>query len=146
MVSEQVTSPCKIFKAMAMISGSLVFRAATNALTRTTLTFDGDDQLRNHGEHFGTSLFKHVEYSLDSQESVRVLLFSDAFEEDGQVMVVVQLLDFNFPVNFILRTVLNSNWKITSVIESSEFTGRNVSCIECSSSGLLRCWLFLWLL
>ena len=65
MVSEQVTSACKIFKAMAMISGSLVFRAATNVVNGwEMLTFDGDDQLGNDWEHLGTSLFEHVEYSL----------------------------------------------------------------------------------
>lgn len=145
MVSEQVTRACKIFKAMAMISGSRVFRAAT--VTRQQLrmlTFDGDDQLGNHGQHLGTSLFEHVEYSLNSQESVWILLFSDALEEDGQVMVVVELLDFDFPVDFILGTVLNSNWKITSVIESSEFTWRDAPGVEGASSWLLRCWSILW--
>ena len=109
MVSEQVTSACKIFRAMAMISGSLVFRAAT-LVNNGTLTFDGDDQLGNHGQHLGSSLLKHVEYSLNSKESVWVLLLSDALEEDGQVVVVVKLLDFNFPVYFILRSMFNSNW------------------------------------
>jgi hypothetical protein len=66
MVSEQVTSACKIFKAMAMISGSLVFRAAINVVNGwEILTFDGDDQLGNDWEYLGTSLFKHIEYSLN---------------------------------------------------------------------------------
>jgi hypothetical protein len=74
------------------------------------LTFDGDDELGNDWEHLGTSLLEHVEDSLHGQESVWVLLFSDALEEDGQVVVVVQLLDFHFPVDFVLRAMLNSNW------------------------------------
>lgn len=51
-----------------MISGSLVFRAATrkNYTLYEMLTFDGDDQLGNDWEHLGTSLLEHVEYSLDS--------------------------------------------------------------------------------
>lgn len=149
MVSEQVTRACKILRAMAMISGSLVFRAATakvNGWGWEWLTLDGDDQLGNHGQHLGASLLEHVEYSLHGQESVWVLLLSDAFEEDGQVVVVVELLDFNFPVDFILRAVLDSDWEISSIIEPSEFTWRNVSCVECSSSGFLWCWLFLGLL
>lgn len=102
------------------------------------LTFDGDDQLGNHGEHLRTSLLQHVEDSLHGQEPVWVLLLPDALEEDGQVVVVVQLLDFHFPVDFILGAMLNSNWEISSIVESSEFTGRNGPSIECASLGFLR--------
>lgn len=112
----------------------------------TMLTLDGDDQLGNDWQHLGASLLEHVEYSLHSQESVWVLLLSDAFEEDGQVVMVVQLLDFHFPVDFILGTVLNGNWEISSIVESSKFTWRNVPSIEGASSWLLWCWLFLGLI
>lgn len=102
------------------------------------LTFDWDDQLGNNWEHLGTSLLEHVEYSLNSQESVWVLLFSDALEEDGQVVVVVELLDFDFPVDFILGTMLNSNWEISSIVKSSEFTWGNGPSVEGASLGFLR--------
>jgi hypothetical protein len=94
--------------------------------------------LRNDGQYLSTSLFEHVEDSLHSQKSVWVLLFSDAFEEDRQIMVVIELLDLNFPVNSVLRSVFNSNRQIPSVVESSEFTGRDSSLLKSSSSGLLR--------
>lgn len=38
---------------------------------------------------------QQVLYSLDSQESVRVLRFPDAIKEDGQVVVVVKLVQVN---------------------------------------------------
>jgi hypothetical protein len=49
------------------------------------------------------------------------LLFTDALEEDGQVMMIIELLNFNLPVNLVLGTMFNGNREITSVVESSEF-------------------------
>ena len=46
------------------------------------LTLDGNDKLRDDGKHLSSTLLKHVEYTLYSEESVWVLLFSDTFEED----------------------------------------------------------------
>ena len=85
------------------------------------LTFDGDDQLGNHGQHLGASLFEHVEYSLNSQESVWILLFSNSLKENWQVVMVIELLNLNFPVDSVLWTMLNCNRKIPSVIESPKF-------------------------
>ena len=39
--------------------------------------------------------------------------------------------------------MLNSNREITSVVESSEFTGGDGSLVEGASFRLLGCWLFL---
>ena len=129
---------------MAMISGSLVFKAA-ESITKKRLTFDGNDKLRNDWKYLSTTLLKHIEHSLHSEESVWVLLFSDAFEEDWEIMMVVELLDLNFPVDLVLRTVFDGDGKISSVIEASEFTGRDGSLVESTSSGLLRCRSFLGL-
>jgi hypothetical protein len=60
-------------------------------------------------------------------------------------MVVVKLLDLNFPVDAVLRTVLNGDGKISSVIEATEFGGRDISLIESASLRLLRCRLVLGL-
>ena len=80
MVSEQVTRACKILRVMAMISASLVLRAAKKL--REGITLNGDDQLRNDGEHLRASLLEHVEHSLHGQESIWVLLLSDSLEEN----------------------------------------------------------------
>ena len=47
------------------------------------LTLDGDDELRDDGEDLSTALLKHVEDTLDGEESVRILLLTDALEENG---------------------------------------------------------------
>lgn len=73
------------------------------------------------------------------------MLLTDTFEEDGQVMVIIELLNLNFPVDTVLGSMLNCNGEITSVVEASEFGGRDVSLVEGTSNGLLRCRLFLGL-
>ena len=78
-------------------------------MTSALLTFDGNNELRNDWEYLGSSLLKHIEHTLHCQKSVWVLLLSDTLEEDGQVMMVVQLLDFDLPVDLVLGSVLNGN-------------------------------------
>lgn len=52
---------------------------------------DGDDELRDDRQDLGAACLQHVLHTLDSQELVRLLSFPDPIEEDGQVVVVVQL-------------------------------------------------------
>ena len=101
-------------------------------------SLDGDDQLWDNWKHLGSTLVEHVEDSLNGKESVWVLLLSDSLEEDGEVVMVVKLLNFYFPVNFILGSMLNGNRQISPVVESSEFTGWNLSPPVGSSNWLLR--------
>lgn len=89
---------------------------------RQFLTLNGDDELGNNRKHLSATLVEHIENSLDGKESVWVLLLSNSLEEDGQIVMVIQLLDFNLPVDAVLGTMLNGNGEITSVIEASEFT------------------------
>jgi hypothetical protein len=149
MVSEQLTSACKIFRVMEIISTSRVFKATIEQRLlkqrSVKVTFDGDDQLRDDREHLSTALLKHVEDALDREEPVRVLLLTDALEEDGQVMVVVKLLDLYLPVDAVLGAVLNGDGEISSVVEATEFGGRDVSLVESASLRLLRCRLVLGL-
>lgn len=101
------------------------------------LTLDGDDELRDDWEHLGASLVEHVEHALHGQESVWVLLLPNALEEDGQVMVVVQLLNFHFPVDSVLGTVLDGDGEVASVVETSELAGGDVPHVEGACLGLL---------
>jgi hypothetical protein len=64
---------------------------------------------------------------LDGEESVGVHLLTDAFKEDRQVVMVIELLDLDLPLDFILRSVLNGDGKITSVVEKSKFRNRDLS-------------------
>ena len=99
---------------------------------------DWDNQLWNDWKYFSTSLFKHVEYSLNGKESIWVHLFSDSFEEDWQVVMIIQLLDINFPINFVLwGLVLNGNRQVSSVVEQSEFTHWDWSSIHSTSNWFL---------
>lgn len=101
--------------------------------------------MRDHRKDLSTALLKHVKHTLHSQESVWVLLLADTLEKDGQVMVIIELLDLNLPVNAVLRSVLNSNGEVSSVIEAAEFGGGDVSLVESTGSGFLRCGLILGL-
>ena len=103
------------------------------------LTLDRDDELGDDGEDLSTTLLKHVEDTLDGEESVRILLLTDALEENGEVMMVVELLDLNLPVDAVLGSVLDGNREVTAVVEAAELAGRDGSVVEGTSSGLLRC-------
>jgi hypothetical protein len=101
------------------------------------LTLDRDDQLGDDREHLSSTLLKHVEDTLNREEAVRVLLLADALEEDGQVVMVVELLDHNLPVDTELRAMLNGNGEVAAVIETTELGGRNGSVVEGTGPGLL---------
>lgn len=80
-------------------------------------SFDWDNQLRDYRQNFGSSLLEHVKYSLYGKESVWIHLLSDAFKENRQVVVIVKLLDFDFPIDFVLWAMFNCNGQITAIIE-----------------------------
>jgi hypothetical protein len=73
------------------------------------------------------------------------LFLTDSFEEDGQVVVVIQLHHVYFPENSILLAVLNCDWQVASVIETSELTWHNGAVLSCAGNWLLNCWLRDWL-
>lgn len=110
-----------------------------------SLTFNGDDELGDDGEDFSTTLLEHIENTLNGEETVWVLLLTDTLEENGQVVMVVKLLNLNFPIYSILRAVLNSDGKVTTVVESTELASRNRTLVKGTSSWLLGCRLILGL-
>lgn len=97
------------------------------------LTLDGDNQLRDHGQHFSTSLLKHIENTLDRKEAVGVLLFSNTLEEDGQVVMVIQLHHIDLPENFVWWSVLNSDRQIATVVETSKLAGNDSTGVKSTS-------------
>ena len=106
---------------------------------------DGDNQLRDDWKDLGATLVEHIEHSLNSEESVWVDLFPNALEEDWKIMMVIELLNVDFPVDLILGSVLDGHWEISSVVESSELRKRDFSAVYSTSSWLLGNWLGLWL-
>jgi len=89
--------------------------------------FNWDDQLRNDRQHFGSSLLEHVANSLYREEPVRVNFLPNSFEEDGQVVVVVQLSYGYLPVDLVLNTVLHCDGHVSPIVETTEFTGHRPS-------------------
>jgi len=115
------------------------------SITSVQSSFDGNDKLRDDREHLGTALFKHIEYTLDRKETVWVSLLTDTFEEDGQVVMVVELHDIDLPEDCVALAMLNGNGQITSIIETSEFTGCDQTSVSSTSSRLSDNWLLLGL-
>lgn len=139
MLMLQVTRACSTFRVMQMISVSRVFNAATKkGVMAKRLTLDGDDELRDDGEDLSVACLEHVECALDSEEAVGLLLLTNAFEEDWQVVVVVQLLDVHLPEDLVLGTVLDANGQVATVVESAELAGRDRARQHSASTGLLN--------
>lgn len=59
------------------------------------LTFDGHDELGDDGKDLAPAVFQHVVDSLPSKKLVGKRHFTEPVEEERQVVVVVQLLDFH---------------------------------------------------
>ena len=133
---------------MAMMSGSRVFKAAKSkedvSYTRKILTLDWNDELRNDWENLGSALLEHVKDSLYRQKSIWVHLLSNAFKEDWQVVMEVKLSHIYLPVDSILWSMLNGNWKITSVVEPTELRWSNHSSSSGTCFWLQWGWFFLW--
>jgi len=86
-----------------------------------------DDELGNNGEDLGSTLLEHIKDTLNGEESVGFALLADTFEENRKVMMVVELSNIDFPVDLVLRSVIDSDGEISSVVEASELTGGDVS-------------------
>ncbi len=64
---------------------------------------------------------KHVLHALHRKKAVRLLRLPDAIKEDGQVVVVVQLLDLHFPGNHILgSSVVHRDGQVPTLVEPAE--------------------------
>jgi len=109
-------------------------------------SFDWNNQLWDNWKNFSTTLFKHIENTLNCKESIWIDLFSYTLKEDWKIMMIIKLLNINFPIDFILWTMFNCYWKISSVVEKSEFTDWDLSTIDGTSSWLKWDWFSLWLI
>ena len=112
---------------------------------KSELTLDGDDELWDDWKDLGSTLFKHIEGSLHREESVWVLLLTDALEEDGEVMMVVKGHDVDLPEKLVGGTVINGDWEITPVVETAEFGCWNGTSVGCSCFRFGYGCLLLWL-
>ena len=102
-----------------------------------SLTLDRDDELGDDGEDLSLTVLEKVKNALAREEAVRLLLLTDALHEDGEVVMVVELLNFNLPHNFVGRSVLNLDREISAVVETTELGGWDGSLLDGASLGLL---------
>lgn len=72
---------------------------------------------------------EQIEDTLDSKESVWVLLFTDSLHEDGEVVMVVKLVHLNLPRNLVGRAVLNLDGQISTIVEAAELARRDLSLL-----------------
>lgn len=66
------------------------------------------------------TVVEQIEDALNGEESVWVLLLADALHEDGEVVMVVELVDLDLPLDSVLGTVLDLDGKVASVVELTE--------------------------
>mmetsp|Transcript_72987 Transcript_72987/g.176111 ORF Transcript_72987/g.176111 Transcript_72987/m.176111 type:complete len:245 (-) Transcript_72987:370-1104(-) len=82
---------------------------------------DRDDQLRDHGQDLGAAVLQHVAHALHREEAVGLLLLPQAVEEDGQVVVVVELLNIHLPSDAVVHPpVLDLDGEVAALVESPE--------------------------
>ena len=82
-------------------------------------------------------MLEEVKDTLAGEEAVGLLLLTDALHEDGEVVMVVELGNFDFPCNLVRGSVLNLNGEISAVIETTELTGWDNSSLYGVSLGSL---------
>lgn len=104
-------------------------------VTRIQRRLDRNNQLWYDWQHLGTALFEHIEYALHCKETVWIHFFANPFEENGQVVMIVQLLNFDLPIDSILRTVFYRNGQVAAVIKESELAHWNLPAVDGASYG-----------
>ena len=84
---------------------------------------------------------EQIEDTLDSEESVWVLLLTDSLHEDGEVVMVVELVHLNLPRNLVGGAVLNLDGQISTIVEAAELAGRDLSPLVGTGLGGQGGWL-----
>jgi len=113
------------------------------AVTGVQGSLDGDDQLRNNGQNLSATVLQHIKHTLDGKETVGIHFLANTLEEDRQVVMIIELLNLDLPLNLVLGTMLNSNWKISTVVEETELADGDLTSHNGTSPRLLNNRLFL---
>jgi hypothetical protein len=114
-------------------------------VTSVKRSFDGDDQLWDNWEYFVPTLIQHIKHALDRQKPVWVLLLTNPIKEDWEVVMVVQLLNWDLPQDLVARSGMHDlNRKVASVVETTEFCCGYCAAAEgpCFWHMCLRLWLW----
>ena len=94
------------------------------------LTLDRNNELGNDGEDLSLTLGEEVEDTLHSEEAVRVLLLTDTLHEDRQVVMIVELLHLDLPLDFVWRAVLNLDRQISAIVEAAELGANDLASLD----------------
>ena len=66
-------------------------------------------------------MLKHIVHPLASKELIWVLDFTESIEKQGEVVVVVKLLNLNLPCNLVaLGIVFQGYWEVSTLVELPE--------------------------
>ena len=63
------------------------------------------------------------------------MLFTDSLHEDGQIMMVVELVHLNLPCNLVGGAMLNLDGQVSTIVEAAELTRRDLSPLICTGLG-----------
>jgi len=103
-------------------------RAHDVMVTRVERNFHGNNELGDRREDLRAALLQHVHSTLECKETEGLLEFTEAVEEDRQVMVEVELLDFDAPIELAaVAAVLNHHGQVATLIETAEFGRRDLA-------------------
>mmetsp|Transcript_2594 Transcript_2594/g.5830 ORF Transcript_2594/g.5830 Transcript_2594/m.5830 type:complete len:313 (+) Transcript_2594:211-1149(+) len=108
-------------------------------IARVERRLDGDDELGNDGKDLGAPFLEHVVHTLHRQEAVRLLLFADAVKEDGEVVVVVELVNVHLPSDLAAhRPVEDLDRQVATVVKAPELRTGHWAQGSGTSSGRSR--------
>jgi len=108
-------------------------------VSRVQGSLDRNDQLGDGGKNLLLTVLEQIVAALDGQKVVRFVFLSQSIEEDREVVMVVELVDVNLPVNFVSGSLVSqSDGQISSIVESSELSVRDLSSGESTSPWRLR--------
>lgn len=140
-----------------MISGSRVLRAAVCMCVCTVqrvsavaaagaqsqvgksvcATLDRNNELWDGGQDLDRAALQQVQRALHGEEAVRLLLLTQAIKEDGQVVMVVELLTVDLPADVVARgRVLHANRQVAPVVEAAELGRGDRALLERTGHGL----------
>eukprot|EP00306_Pavlova_sp_CCMP459_P009772 CAMPEP_0185191588 /NCGR_PEP_ID=MMETSP1140-20130426/15762_1 /TAXON_ID=298111 /ORGANISM="Pavlova sp., Strain CCMP459" /LENGTH=294 /DNA_ID=CAMNT_0027758297 /DNA_START=395 /DNA_END=1275 /DNA_ORIENTATION=+ len=109
------------------------------ALARVEGGLNGDDELRDDGQDLRPSNLEHVVAALEGKELVRLLLLAQAVKEDGQVVMVVELVNVHLPADAVGPPVVHCNGKVPALVALAELSvGRVVTHLEGARLGGFR--------
>ena len=91
--------------------------------------------MRDDWQDLGLAVLEQIEDTLDCKESVWFLLLADSLHEDGEVVMVVELVHLNLPRNLVWGAMLNLDGQISTIVEAAELTRRDLSPLDGTGLG-----------